>query len=171
VSAADNPPSPQKQAPPLNLQRFTRILGRLGSEHAGERQNALAAGTRMLEAAGLRWEDIIADAHHQRDIAVQAAEALFAENTELRAELDQLRSAGTAVAVWENVGAAVSDTRRAATWALDLHRAGRVWLSNYEIGFLTRCTRWTGRLTPKMQPVFQRTVDRIVERTGLTPPP
>jgi hypothetical protein len=158
------------QAPPnLDLTKFTRIVGMLGSDHEGERSNAVTLGGRMLQAVGMRWEDFI-EAYRRAEIATEAAAVLLAENTSLKAELDQLRSTGTAVALWNDVGAQVSNTRTAAEWALDLHRCGRVWLSDFEVAFLTRCTTWTGRLTPKMQPIFQRIMDRVVERTGLTPP-
>jgi hypothetical protein len=163
--------APVNQAPPsLDFGKFTRIVGMLGSDREGERSNAVTLGGRMLEAVGMRWEDFI-EAYRRAEIATEAAAVLLAENTALKAELEQLRSTSTAVALWNDVGAQVSDTRAAAVWALDLHRRGTVWFSpGFEIPFLTRCTTWTGRLTPKMQPIFQRIMDRIVERTGLTPP-
>jgi hypothetical protein len=167
-----NAPSAQvNQAPPsLDLAKFTLIVGMLGSDREGERSNAVTLGGRMLAAAGMRWEDFI-EAYRRAELATEAAALLLAENTSLKAELDQLRSTGTAVALWNDVGAQVSDTRVAAEWALDLHRCGVVWLApDFEVAFLRRCATWTGRLTPKMQPIFQRIMDRIVERTGLTPP-
>ena len=167
VNAAQ--PSVTQDRPSLDLTRFARVVGLLGSAHEGERSNAVTAGGRMLQAAGMRWEDFI-EAHHRAEIATAAAADLLLENTALKAELEQLRRTGTAVALWNDVGAQVSDNRVAAEWALDLHRRGAVWLSDFEVPFLTRCTNWTGRLTPKMQPIFQRIMDRIVERTGLTPP-
>jgi hypothetical protein len=153
----------------LDLAKFARIVGLLGSEHDGERLNALTLGGRLLQAAGMRWEDFI-DGHRRAEIAAAAAAELLAENTALKIEIDQIRRTGT-VAVWADVGAQVSDTRVAAEWALDLHRRGQVWLSpDFEVSFLTRCTTWSGRLTQKMQVCFQRILDRVVERTGLTPP-
>ena len=169
MSAANNPASSPKQAPALDLAKFVRIVGLLGSDHEGERLNAVTLGGRLLQAAGMRWEDFI-ESYRRAEIATEAAQVLLAENAELRAELDRLRSNGSAVAVWSDVGAQVSDTRRAAEWALALHRRGTVWLSDFEVPFLQRCTRWTGRLTPKMRPIYQRIMDRIVERTGLSPP-
>lgn len=159
--------------PSLDLAKFTLIVARLGSDHEGERSNAVTLGGRLLQAAGMRWEDFI-EAYRRAELATEAAAALLAENIALREELEQLRaenSRGTAVALWNEVGAQVSDTRTAAEWALDLHHRGVVWLApDFEVAFLRRCTTWTGRLTPKMRPIFQRIMDRIVERTGLTPP-
>jgi hypothetical protein len=158
------------QAPSsLDLAKFARIVGRLGSAHEGERANAVTLGSRMLEAVGMRWEDFI-EAYRRAEIATEAAAVLLAENTSLKAELDQLRSTDNAVAIWQDVGAQVSDTRTAAEWALAMHARGQIYLSDFEVPFLRRCTTWTGRLTPKMQPIFQRIMDRIVERTGMVPP-
>jgi hypothetical protein len=163
-------PASQIASSSLDLDKFSRIVGRLGSDHEGERSNAVTLGSRMLEAAGMRWEDFI-QAYPRAEIATAAAAELLAENTALKAELDQLRRTGTAVALWQEVGAKISDTRTAALWALDLHHRGQVYLSpNFEFPFLKRCTTWTGRLTPKMQPIFQRIMDTVVERTGQTPP-
>jgi hypothetical protein len=142
----------------------------LGSDHEGERTNAVTLGGRMLAAAGMRWEDFI-EAHRRAEIATEAAAVLLAENSALKAEVEQLRRTGSSVALMEDVGAQVSDSRLAAEWALDLHARGRVWLApDFEVEFLQSCTRWRGRLTPKMEGIFQRIMDRIVARTGMTPP-
>jgi hypothetical protein len=154
----------------IDLNKFSRVVGLLGSDYEGERLNAVTLGSRLLKDAGMHWSDFI-EAYRRAEIATEAAAVLLAENTALKAELDQLRRTGTAVALWNDVGAQVSDTRRAAAWALDLHHRGIVWLSpGFEVPFLTRCSTWTGTLTPRMAPIFQRVMDRIVERTGLTPP-
>lgn len=162
-------PSEKQDLAGLDLAKFARVVGLLGSAHEGERLNAVTLGGRMLQAAGMRWEDFV-ESYRRAEIATEAASVLLAENTALKTEIDKLRT-GSAAALWNEVGAAVSDTHRTASWALDLHRRGLVWLSpDFEVPFLTRCTTWTGRLTPKMQPVFQRLIDRIVAHTGLTPP-
>ena len=72
--------------------------------------------------------------------------------------------------MWSEVGAATADTQRAAQWALDVHRQGRVWLSDFEVRFLITCTRWDGGLTPKQVPIFRQVIERIAVRTGMTPP-
>jgi hypothetical protein len=154
----------------LDLAKFSRVVGLLGSAHDGEKLNAVTLGGRMLQSAGMRWEDFI-ESYRRAEIATEAAAVLLAENGALKAELEQLRSTSKGVALLEDVGAKVSDSRLAAEWALDLHRRGQVWLApDFEIEFLQSCTRWTGRLTPKMQSIFQRIMDRIVTRTGLAPP-
>lgn len=44
---------------PAERQRLVGILGRLGSDHDGERAAAGLLATRMLRAAGLGWDDLI----------------------------------------------------------------------------------------------------------------
>lgn len=39
--------------------KLVRVLGMLGSAHAGERDNAAQAATRMLKEAGLTWYDVL----------------------------------------------------------------------------------------------------------------
>jgi hypothetical protein len=154
----------------LDLKRLARILGVAGSSsHEGEALNAIRAADRMIRAAGATWNDLLT-AQDQLAVACEAAAVLAAENLSLRAELDQLRAAGTAVAVWQDVGAAITSSRSAAQWALGLHDRGDVWLTDFEVAFLNTCMGWTGRLTPRQQPVFTRIMDRIVERTGMQPP-
>jgi hypothetical protein len=170
LPAGNNPqPSAEQDRPSLDLGKLGRVIAMVGSASDGEALNAARTADRILRSAGVPWLDFV-EAYRRAEVATEAASVLLAENAALRAEVDQLRSTGAAVAVWTDLGAQVSDTRKAAEWALDIHRRGLVWLSDFEIPFLQRCTRWTGRLTPKMQPVFQRVLDRVVERTGLTPP-
>jgi hypothetical protein len=45
----------------LDRKKFTQICGMLGSEFAGERANAAEAATRMLQAAGLTWAELLKD--------------------------------------------------------------------------------------------------------------
>jgi hypothetical protein len=153
----------------LDLRKLGRIIAMVGSSHEGEALTALRLVDRMLRDAGMRWEDLLSPAH-ELDIATEAAVVLLDENTALKAELEQLRTTGTAIATWSEVGAAIANTQRAAQWALDLHRQGRVWLSDFEVGFLSICAQWDGRLTPKQGPRFRRIMERIAVRTGMTPP-
>jgi hypothetical protein len=95
---------------------------------------------------------------------------LLDENSSLRAELEQWRSSGSAVAEWRKVGAAISSIRPIAEWVLDIHRQNLCWLSAFEVSFLRHCTTWMGPLPPDQQPVFRRLVDRVAERTGMIPP-
>jgi hypothetical protein len=151
----------------FNLRKLGRVIAMVGSSHEGEALTALRLADRMLRDAGMRWEDLLSLAH-ELEVATEAAAVLLAENTALKAELEQLRTTGTAIARSE-VGSAI-DTQRAAQWALDLHRQGRVWLSDFEVRFLSICTQWDGRLTLTQAPMFQRVMERIAVRTGMTPP-
>jgi hypothetical protein len=153
----------------LDLKKLLGVIAMVGSSHEGEALNALRLADRMLRGAGKRWEDLLSSAH-QLEIATEAVAVLLAENTALRSELEKLRTTGTTVASWSDVTAAISDTQRSAQWALDLHRHGRVWLSDFEVRFLSTCTQWDGRLTPKQAAIFQRMMDRIAVSTGMTPP-
>jgi hypothetical protein len=141
----------------------------VGSSHEGEALTALRLADRMLRDAGVRWEDLLCPAH-ELGIATEAAVILLAETTALKAELKQLRTTGTAVATWSEVGTASANAQSAAQWAVDLHSHGRVWLTDFEVSLLRTCSKWDGRLTPKQMPVFQRLMDRIAARTGMTPP-
>jgi hypothetical protein len=152
----------------LDLKKLGRVIAMVSSSHEGE-LTALRLADRVLRNAEMRWEDLLSPAH-ELEIATEAAAVLLAENTALKAELKQLRTTGTAVAIWSEVGAVIADTQRAAQWALDLHNHGRVWLSDFEVSFLTTCTQWDGRLTPKQAPILQRVMDRLAARTGMTPP-
>jgi hypothetical protein len=153
----------------LDLEKLGRVIAMVGSSHEGEALTALRLADRMLRNAGIRWEDLLSPAH-ELEITTEAAAVLLAENTALKAELDQLRTTGTTIATWSEVGAAIADTHRTAQWALDLYRHGRVWLSDFEVRFLSTCTQWDGRLTPKQVPILRRVTERIVVRTGMTPP-
>jgi hypothetical protein len=154
----------------LDLKKLARFLAVAGSSnYDNEALTAMRLADRLLRAAGATWNDLLV-AQSQLAIAYEAASILKAETLALKAELDQLRAGGTAVAGWQDVGAAIASSRSAAQWALGLHERGDVWLSDFEVDFLGTCMGWTGRLTPRQQPIFQRIMDRIVERTGMQPP-
>jgi hypothetical protein len=108
------------------------------------------------------------------EFATEAAAELAAalNDAEQRiAELAAELSRGTAIAVWNDVGAKIGSNRVAADWALGLHRRGLVYLSEKEIDFLgTTVPRWVGPLRPKQQAWLQGILDRAVERSGMTPP-
>jgi hypothetical protein len=153
----------------LDLKKLGRVIAMVGSSHDGEALTALRLADRMLRDAAMRWEDLLSPVH-ELEIATEAAAVLLAENTALKTELAQLRTTGTAVAMWSDVGSAISNTQRAAQWALDLYHQGHVWLSDFEVRFLSTCTRWGGRLTPEQAPIFQRVMNLVAVRTGMTPP-
>ena len=153
----------------LDLKKLGRVIAMVDSSHEGEALTALRLADRMLRDAGMRWEDLLSPSR-ELEIATEAAAILLAENTALKAELEQLRTTGTEIATWSEVGAAIANTQRAALWALDLYRHGRVWLSDFEVRFLGECAQWDGRLTPKQAPIFRHVMERIAIRTGMTPP-
>jgi hypothetical protein len=153
----------------LDLKKLGRVIAMVGSSQEGEALTALRMADRMLRDAGMRWEDLISPAH-QLEIATEAAAVLLAENTALKAELEQLRTTGNAIGMWSEVGAEIADTHRGAQWAVDLHRRGLVWLSDFEVRFLITCTGWDGRLSLKQAQIFRRVMERIAVRTGMTPP-
>jgi hypothetical protein len=152
----------------LDLKKLGRVIAMVGSSHENEALTALRLADRMLRNAGLRWEDLLSPAH-DLEIATEAATVLLAENTALKTELEQLHAAGMAIAIWSEVGAATTNTQSAAKWALDLQHDGRVWLSDFEMRFLTTCAQWDGRLTAKQAPIFHRVIARIAVRTGMAP--
>lgn len=156
----------------LDLDKISRVIALVGSAHDGEAMSAARAADRMLRSAGMQWRDFI-DPYRQCEIATEAARQLLTENNELRAENERLRAENgrsTAIAVWQEVGAPIGNTHATAQWALGLHRDGELWLTDFEVGFLQTCAGWTGRLTARQAPTFRNLIDRIVDRTGLTPP-
>ena len=153
----------------FDLKKLGRVIAMVGSRHEGEALTALRLADRMLRDAGMRWEDLLSPAH-ELEIATEAASVLLAENTALKDELEQLRTTGTGIATWSDVGAPLAATQRAAEWALDLHRHGRVWLSEFEVRFRSTCSQWGGRLNPKQAPIFRRVMERIAVCTGVKPP-
>jgi hypothetical protein len=125
--------------------------------------NAIRFVDRMLRAAGASWTDLLV-AQEQLAIATEAAAIL-------KAELEQLRANGHLAPGFAEVGTiTVSSTKNAAVWALDLHTQGKLWLSRFETDFLGTCAQWVGRLRPTQQPIFDKIITRVVERTGMLPP-
>ena len=82
----------------FDLKKLGRVIAMVGSSHEGEALTALRLADRMLRNAEKRWEDLLSPAH-ELEIATEAAAVLLAENTALKAELKQLRTTGTAVAI------------------------------------------------------------------------
>jgi hypothetical protein len=161
----------------LDLVKFTHIVAMIDSAHDGEATNAWRLASRMLKAAGRTLADFIAPfaeaetLRAENKVATDAVEVLLAENQALRGELDALRSTGTAVAPWVEVAAPGANHRTAAQWALGLYDDARVWLTDREREFLGTCSRWTGQLRPKQREWFDRLMTRIVQQTGMSPPP
>jgi hypothetical protein len=57
----------------LDIDRLTKLLGVLGSEHAGERDAAALAIERLRRSTGLTWADLLRPARTRRTIAVPSA--------------------------------------------------------------------------------------------------
>jgi len=92
---------------PATLTKLTRILGMLGSDHAGERASAALAAHKMVGALGLSWRELLEHPDtSQAKVVVkrvheygiehhEAAEArmrqLKADNQKLTAELKTAR--------------------------------------------------------------------------------
>jgi hypothetical protein len=69
---------------PAEVRRLVGILGRLGSDHDGERAAAGLLATRMLRAAGLGWDDVIASGSAARpDMAWAAGGGAAAPGSDL----------------------------------------------------------------------------------------
>jgi hypothetical protein len=170
---ADIPPPSDSQDSPaeLDLEKLARILALVDSGHDAEALAALRAGCRLLRKSGLTLADLL----KQHSLALQAASLLLSESNALKAELEQARAslstASTVVAVWQDTRAQAGSPKSIANWVLDLHRQGRVYLSEgFEVDFMRTCSKWKGRLTAQQQPIFARIIERVIECTGLTPP-
>ena len=126
--------------------------------------------------AGIAWRAWLAEPTEQLQAqlstATEAAAVLLAENNMLRAELDQARTAPAPGSAWLDVrDATPNGTRKAALWLLQLHDEGRISLNaKFEFDFVKTCSTWRGPLTSRQAPIFERILQMIVERTGLTPP-
>ena len=155
----------------IDLDRLARFLEIADtSAHDGEALNAVRHAGRVLRDEGWRWTDLLRPAR-ELETAIEAAQALLAENDMLRAQVAQAEARGGALTTWNEVSATGDRHRSAARWMLDLAAQRRVGLSDWEIGFLTTCAGWTGQLTIRMWPNFDRILARVVSATGLRPPP
>lgn len=155
----------------LDIERFGKIVGLFGSEHAGERAQAAATADRLIKSSGMSWMEFVKAAEREA-VAVEAAAVLLAENEQLRAENTALRSAnGHAGGMWQDVGGTLGDHRFAAEWALGMYEKHALGLTSRELEFLRTCQRWHGRLTLRQQPWFTELVWKIAARTGERPPP
>jgi hypothetical protein len=168
-----------KKSAALDLAKLAKVLSRLESDRDAEVVNAGRLANRLLRASGRHWADFVEafkeaeNKTKEAERATAAAAELFAENTALRAELDELRS--TNGAVWRDISAPgssmQSSVQQRAKWALDLHAQGTVRLTpGFEVPFLTRCSTWRGQLTSKMQPIYERIITHVANCTGRVPP-
>ena len=92
------------QERPLNRDKLAKLLALTTSPNDNEAVSAVRTANRLRDSAGMGWEDVLAPLR-QLEIANEAASILLAENTELKAELDELRTNGTAIGrfgAWPN---------------------------------------------------------------------
>jgi hypothetical protein len=151
----------------LDRALMARVLGMLGSASPGERDNAARMAERIRCDAGLTWSDIVAPTVDADGVAAEAARMLLAQNEALLAELEALRSRAPD---FHPVAPPALSHAKAAKWALDTHAAGLIYLTPFEVNFLTTCARWRGALTVKQGPIFQGIVENIHLRSGKRPP-
>jgi hypothetical protein len=155
----------------VDLARLGKLLGMLGSAHDGEAGNAGRMATGLIRAAGMDWNDFIGAAERAA-IAEEAARHLLAENGQLRTLLEQAEARGGALAIWQDAGAPVTNSKRSAAWAVDLYQRGEIYLSPKECDFLIgKVPGWRGPLRPRQQEWLQHIITRIAEQTGMAPPP
>jgi hypothetical protein len=118
---------------PVMRAKLAKIAGLLASDHAGERDSAALAATRILRGAGLTWDD-----------AILWRPALAAPPPPRPG--------------WDSAPSA-ADHRAWAAWALAHPQPD--FLSHFEQDFLGTVARWRGVLTAKQAPIFRRIVDRV----------
>jgi hypothetical protein len=155
----------------LYLKKLAKTLGMMGSAHDNESLTAARKATAMVHAAGLQWIDFT-EAYEQRFELLEVAKGLSDEVDSLRAEVARLRANGHPVGepagqLWQDA-ATVSNTARAARWALD--HAHRMRWTPPEAEFLDGVTRHKGRLTERQQGWLDALLRRCTERTGEYPP-
>ena len=170
-------------AEPVNPEQLCKMLGMLGSNHPGERDNAAEFVIRLVRAAGESGQAILlkprdgeaepdADAAEELQAARDACAMLVDEVTNLRAALTQRGDqpdwtpAGTGT-----ITITITDFNRAARWALEGHAVGEIVLDEFEQKFLGNIRRWHRPLTEKQQWSFDKAFRRIFMRYGLQPPP
>jgi hypothetical protein len=165
-------------AAPFDRTRFAQIAGRLASEHAGERDNAVSLANKMLAAGRLTWAEVVGGssgatngADNELILAREAVQLLLSENQQLRAEnqrlTDELALTGDRAA-WSG---ACGRHQTAAGWALGLWMNDRIHLTVREVDFLRTVGRWTGPLTPAQRRWFDDLIPLIAQLTGQRPPP
>jgi hypothetical protein len=163
---------------PLDLAKLAAVLELLGSGHMGERDNAACMANRMIHAAGMMWIDFVeaarrCEAAEERAGKIyDAAMQLQRERDQAHTELQRLREANghdgstLATALWQDTAVPRTPENRHAEWLLSL----TIYLSPRERGFVEKCARWRGPLTPNQRPWLADLIQRAVARTGQAPP-
>ena len=75
-----------------DLTRLIRILGMLGSDHAGERAAAALAADKLVRGSGWSWWDLLAPARASRPVRSQWMDPLTDRLAAADSRMRQLRS-------------------------------------------------------------------------------
>ncbi|MGK9167311.1 hypothetical protein KXR53_13485 [Inquilinus limosus] len=75
-----------------DLMRLIRILGMLGSDHAGERAAAALAADKLVRAGGWSWSDLLAPARTSRPVRAEWGDPLTDRLAAAESRMRQLRS-------------------------------------------------------------------------------
>ncbi len=86
---------------PADLNKLAGILGMLGSEHAGERDNAARLANRLVRGKGLEWADLLAPRVPQRPPQPNATQPSHYPACGWRAELQACLSRPDLLSAWE----------------------------------------------------------------------
>jgi len=150
--------------------RFGKVAEFLRPAHRGdpahEQLSALRLLNNLLDAGGLTWADLISLAERS-GTAEEAIRLLLVENDELRGRLAEAESRQPD---WEPLATPVGKHRQTIDWLLGQYRAGRVWLSPWELEHFPDIARWVGRLTDNHRYRLQKPVERVYQQTDLRPP-
>ena len=151
----------------INRNRLIKLLGLTGSEHDGEALSAMRKANALMRDANVDWNDLL-QPFDQLQVAIAAAEVLFAENEALRAAASQPGAAPIESNDWEFVSAGTGTPPEQARWALAMHNAQRVSLSDFEYDFLLTISEC--ELSARQKPIFERLIAKLSERTREHPP-
>jgi hypothetical protein len=132
----------------LERERVARVLAMIGSSHDGEALNAARLAHQLITAAGLTWEEFLAQ---RENLATEAAQRLLAENEELREQNKRLRARATPQlpSEWTLPSTVAAQIEQAVEWTAVLNDwerkfvtdiAGRSRLSPKQLESLNRIT-------------------------------
>jgi hypothetical protein len=126
---------------PADRAKLSAILGRLGSDHAGERDSAALAACRFIRAKGTTWPEVLAG-----KTQAEALSDYIVERMRARAEREAKRAA--------NANDPAAKRRR------NRQRALREWKSNAD------ALRWNRRLTDEERTWFESIDDSTARKSG-----
>jgi hypothetical protein len=132
----------------LDRSRLASILGMLGSNHPGERDNA----DRLVKDAGVTWHEVVVDLD---SAIVEAVDRIVAGNEEQRAEIERVRKEvrPRPPQPWAGCEGWQDGVEALLLWAEHLS----TWERDFLNSLLLRCRR----LSPKQQRVLARIGERV----------